>query len=227
MKKNYVLAAALSTYLICGNAKAEDVVEEEKKVTVEKRVEKKGVGFVEVLGGYPASSLDVIVHTEATDRLTLTARGRLAVNYPLGGVPSVSPFVLGAARFNVVDHLNLRLEGYCVPGACRPSAGVEYSGSIGPLHLFGFATMGLKADVDVEFVFVGSYMPKIDDRFGLYFALETATNLGKNGHTFSVQRPRVGLAIDRFQFGVGADLLEVGNNPVPVYNIGAFASGGF
>jgi hypothetical protein len=233
MIKEYVWAAVLATYLLCGSAQAEEPLEEnsvEKQDTKGRNAkepeQKKGAAFIEVMGGYSASTLDAIVHVEVVDGLTLTARGRIEISYPTDGAASVEPFVLGSARFNIVDNLSLRFEGYCLSSGCRPSVGLEYGGSIGDLNLFGFVDVGLQPNVDVEGVLIASYTPTIKNDFGLRFAVETYTNLGTDGHHFSGQRIRAGVCKDTFCVSAAADLLEVGNEGTLHYNVGAAVSVG-
>ena len=218
MKMKNILAPALLTALIAGFAQAEES-------PGEKEEQPSGQAFVELMGGYPTSSLDITAYANLTEKLYLTARGRATVQYEEGTTASVDPFFLGSASFNVVDGFGLRLETYYAAETWRPSIGVEYMGAFGPVNLLGIVTLALPS-TDVEFVFIGSYAPPLTDRLSAYISVEAVTNIGEN-HNFSEQRPRLGVCIDNICFGAGANLLEVGNEGNFSYSVGAFALASF
>ena len=218
-----VLAAALLTALIAGGAQAE---EPSKKEQVELKETPSGAAFVELMAGYPTSTAEVTAFAYLTGRLYLTVRGRTTIQYENGTTPSVDPFVLGSASFNVVDGLGLRLETYYAAEELRPSFGLEYLKEVGPLNVLGIANIGLP-NLDGEFVFIGSYAPQLKDHLSLYLGLELVTNIGKEGHNFSQQRPRLGLCIDNLCFGAGANFEEVGNDGNFSYSVGGFGLGIF
>ena len=222
-----ILAAALLTALIAGNAQADDKKTEEELVHEQEEEQQPTIQtFIELMVGESASSLDTTIYATFTPNLYFTARGRATVHYGRDTTPSVDPLVLGLATFNV-HGLGLRLELYHAAGEMRPSIGVEYMGAFGPVNILAIATIGL-INKDVEGVFIGSYIPQVNDELSLYMGLEEITNFGENGHNFSQVRSRFGVCIKKtdtkenehnFCFLAGVNLDIYGNNSDLRYSI--------
>lgn len=88
--------------------------------------------------------------------------------------------------------------------------------------LFGLASLGLKSDLEYSWFSILRYTPKVGAQWRLYTSLELFFLFQKNRHTYSVQRLRVGLDRNGFQFGLANNLSEFGKAWQTDNNFGGF-----
>lgn len=72
-------------------------------------------------------------------------------------------------------------------------------------------TLELGKNTNVEMFSTLGYDVKINPKINGSCHVENVTNIGRNGHNFSLQKVRVGLAKDRYTFGVALDFEEYNN----------------
>tara|TARA_Y100000310_G_C20656794_1_gene802392 strand:+ start:938 stop:1567 length:630 start_codon:yes stop_codon:yes gene_type:complete len=176
-------------------------------------------GSVEVMAGDKNTTLDTKVMADVAPRTKLFLRGRTSVDYQ----GEVSYFGLADLNVNLVDGLDAVAEAQFIPGVgVVPRLGLGYFKKVDDFSVYGLATAGFNGeDVDAEFLVNLIYKPQLTEDLNLVLNLENVTNIGEQGHNFSVQRLRTGLGIDNYEFGVAADLTEAGGEVTP--NVGGYA----
>jgi hypothetical protein len=181
-------------------------------------------GSVEIMAGDKSTTLDLKVAGELVPRLGIFARNRTTVDYD----KQVSTFGLIDLSYNLVEGLDVVAEAQFSPQAgFVPRLGLQYFHQFGDLSTYFLSTVSLSENPDSENVASLQYKPKITEEMKLYSSLEALTNIGGEGHNFSVQRLRLGLDASGFQFGVAGDFLEIGNEAQVSCNVGGFVSGEF
>jgi len=177
-------------------------------------------GSVEVMAGDKSTTLDTKVRTNVAPRTNLFLRGRTSVDYQ----GEVGYFGLADLSVNLVDGLDAVAEAQFIPGVgVVPRLGLGYFKKVDDFSVYGLATAGLNGEnVDAEFVANLRYAPQLTDDFNLVLNLENVTNVGEQGHNFSVQRLRTGLGHDNYEFGVAVDITEAGGEVTP--NVGGYAA---
>lgn len=93
--------------------------------------------------------------------------------------------------------------------------------------LFGLATVGLKEELEYSWFSILRFTPKINERWKWYTSLELFHLFNKNGHAFSVERIRLGVDWDGYQFGLAANLQQVGTDFNASENWGGFVRKSF
>lgn len=93
--------------------------------------------------------------------------------------------------------------------------------------LFGLATVGLKEQLEYSWFSILRFTPKINERWRWYTSLELFHLFNKNGHAFSVERVRVGVDWQGYQFGLAANLQQVGTGFIGSENWGGFVRKAF
>lgn len=88
--------------------------------------------------------------------------------------------------------------------------------------LFGLASVGLKEELEYSWFSIFRYAPPIGEHWKLFTGLELFTLFNKSGHTFSVQRIRLGLDFKGYQFGLASNLSEAGKKFSTDNNFGGF-----
>lgn len=88
--------------------------------------------------------------------------------------------------------------------------------------LFGLASVGLKKELEYSWFSILRFTPKINEKWKVYTSLELFNLFGKENHLVSVQRLRLGLDYQKFQFGAAANFTELGENWIGRSNVGVF-----
>ena len=88
--------------------------------------------------------------------------------------------------------------------------------------LFGLASAGLKNELEYSWFSIFRFTPKISENIRLYSSLELFHLFARENHLVSVQRIRLGLDYQKFQFGLGANFTEVGRDWTSQQNVGGF-----
>ena len=176
-------------------------------------------GSVEVMAGDKSTTLDTKVMTNVAPRTNLFLRGRTSVDYQ----GKVGYFGLADLNVNLVDGLDAVAEAQFIPSVgVIPRLGLGYFKKVDDFSVYSLATAGFNGeDVDAEFLANLRYKPQLTDDLDLVLNLENVTNVGEQGHNFSVQRLRTGLGHNNYEFGVAADLTEAGGEDTP--NVGGYA----
>lgn len=174
----------------------------------------------EVMVGNKSTTLDIKVTTDVAPRTNLFLRGRTSVDYQ----GEVSYFGLADLSVNLVDGLDAVAEAQFIPDVgVIPRLGLGYFKKAGDFSVYGLVTAGLNGEnVDAEILANIRYAPKLTDNLDLVLNLENITNVGEQGHNFSVQRLRTGLGVDNYEVGVAADFTEAGGEVTS--NVGVYAA---
>lgn len=106
-----------------------------------------------------------------------------------------------------------------------PKAGIQYAKITNDITVFAWSVVETTNDPYVDLFLLARYTPQIVRSLHLFTQIEFvnafATNEVKTNSY--VQRARLGLKIKEFQFGLGADFSQIGNNELTTTsNIGGF-----
>jgi len=93
--------------------------------------------------------------------------------------------------------------------------------------LFGLASVGLKEGFEYSWFSIFRFTPQIRVQFKVYSSLELFTLFGRTDHLGSVQRIRLGLDYQGFQFGAASNFTLIGNDWNAQSNIGGFVRKNF
>ncbi|PHN02576.1 hypothetical protein [Flavilitoribacter nigricans] len=88
--------------------------------------------------------------------------------------------------------------------------------------LFGLASIGLKNELEYSWFSIFRLTPRINGQWKFYSSLELFNLFGKENHLLSVQRIRLGLDYQQFQFGIAGNFTEIGEDWMGSSNIGGF-----
>jgi len=88
--------------------------------------------------------------------------------------------------------------------------------------LFGLASVGLKKAPEYSWFSIFRFTPPLFSDWKLYSSLELYSLFNNSGHIYGVQRVRVGLDKKGWQFGLGGELSEAGNEFQTSSNTGLF-----
>ena len=89
--------------------------------------------------------------------------------------------------------------------------------------LYALASVVLQDELSYSWFSIFRFTPNIGDDWKLYNSVELFSNFNKKGHTFSVQRIRIGLDFKGYQFGLAGNFSELGSSNITTdQNIGGF-----
>ena len=171
-------------------------------------------GSAEILAGQNNTTLDTKVLV-AGDKANIFHRDRMSTNYD----GETSDFHYLAAHY--VPMKGLALGGGVwgtTSNGVKPHIVAQYMGNTGDLSYLQLVS--LRSDPQLKFLTNVSYSPELNDDLSLLIEVENVSIFGKEGHEFSTQRLRSGLESEKYQFGIGADLVEVADSFG--YNLGGF-----
>ena len=177
-------------------------------------------GSLELMAGEEYSTLDTKVATEVVGDINLFLR-QITTSTPEG---EVSYFGLMDLSYKLIGGLDLVGEVQAAPGmGVVPRAGLQYFQALGDSALYTLATASTIEQPDGEFLVNLSYSPELSEDVDLLTNVEALTNVGEEGHNFSVQKLRLGVTLmDRYQIGAAGNLTELGNAGELSYNLGGF-----
>ena len=188
---------------------------------------------VEVMAGDKSVTLDTKLIKPLGEGFGLFNRNRVTLGYQ--GAESiddvkVSSFHVLKLTYAIpgVDGLKTFAGSIMVPGGkVDPIMGMQYAQKFADFTLYQEIAMGMNNPTSPTITWLSnlSYTAELTDGLKLVTNVEGASNFGELGHNFSVQRFRLGLDINGYQFGAAADLTEKGNDVAPRdvgYNLGAF-----
>ncbi len=85
-------------------------------------------------------------------------------------------------------------------------AGVHFFKANGTWMVYALASIALSADLSYGWFSILRYTPDLSDRWKLYTSLELFSSFIETGHVTSVQRMRIGVSWDNYQFGLALNL---------------------
>lgn len=106
-----------------------------------------------------------------------------------------------------------------------PKAGIQYVQSKKELTVFTWLVCETLKQPNLDYFILLRFTPKLNDKLNLYTQLETVNTMPTNtAASFNfTQRLRLGLMINNFQIGAGADLSQTGRTSfMSTNNVGGF-----
>lgn len=88
--------------------------------------------------------------------------------------------------------------------------------------LFGLASVGLKKELTYSWFSILRFTPKLNENWRFYSSLELFHLFAQGTHLISVQRIRLGVEYEQFQWGLAGNLTEVGEEWSRNVNAGVF-----
>jgi hypothetical protein len=164
-------------------------------------------GSVELMATQDQVGMDAKTFT-AYEKLGLFSREIASVGYD----GTVSDFGLTDVTYNIGSG-DLVLEGqYSVSGGWfSPRAGIQGYTSVGPVDLYGLATVeigDLESPALLEVLGTVSHSQDLG-KVDLNSSLEVLVDAGVEGVSFAQEKARVGLSGEHVEGGVGVDLIEI------------------
>ena len=151
-------------------------------------------------------TLDMKLAGDIAPRTSFFARNMASLDYE----NKTGYFGLFDLMFNVVDNLLIVGEAQVVPEeGIIPRAGLGYSVKLGDADFYISPTILTQSNPNLEIFASASYAPNFG-KAGLYAYVEDVTNVGKEGHNYSIQRIRAGptFANGKYSIGGALDLTE-------------------
>lgn len=90
--------------------------------------------------------------------------------------------------------------------------GIHLFKANGRVMLYALPSIGLQSNLSYSWFSILRFTPPLTDRWKLYTSLELFSAFGEAGHVASVQRLRLGLDREGYQFGIGLNLAGIGKN---------------
>lgn len=151
-------------------------------------------------------------------RFSLFSRTRITVDYE----NQASLFSGAYLNYTGKPGIGATLVGTVGGGGAGAAAGAHVFKSKPDWMLFGLAAVGIKSEPDYSWFSIFRYTPKVGEKWKLYASLELYTLFNGNGHVFSVERLRIGLDKQGYQFGLASNHNQSGSDFLPLNNYGPF-----
>ncbi|NQU78135.1 hypothetical protein HQ545_00015 [Candidatus Woesearchaeota archaeon] len=172
----------------------------------------------EVVAGQESATLDTMIFGEIGESAGVGGRIRATVDYE----GNASTLGMVDFTYDLNEGFGAILEAQLSGGGISFRPGVQYVNSWGDFSLYALSTVGVDTDPDLDAIAVLRYQPDLNDRLSFVSQAECVSNFGGEGHNFSIQRLRLGLSVDWFEFGAAGDLREDGNDGDFSYNVGGY-----
>ena len=133
--------------------------------------------------------------------------------------------LFSAAYFNYTSKIGL---GGSIVGSLATGRGggvgigVNFFKATEKFSVFVLVSVDLDKPPTYSWFSIAKYYPVLKNKWKLYSSLELFTQIGNDGHLFSVQRMRLGLSYQKLQFGFGANIWQAGEEYVMDSNLGPF-----
>lgn len=101
-------------------------------------------------------------------------------------------------------------------------AGIHFFKAKPAWTLFALASLGLKKELEYSWFSILRFTPKIKRGWKGYTSLELFHLFNKNGHSFSVERLRLGVDWRGYQFGLAGNFQQIGTDFTAADNLGGF-----
>ncbi|MBW2967161.1 hypothetical protein KY362_01605 [Candidatus Woesearchaeota archaeon] len=172
----------------------------------------------EVLAGQESATLDTMIFGEIGDAAGVGGRIRATVDYE----GNASTFGMIDFTYELYEGFGAIFEAHLSDGGISFRPGLQYVNSWGDFSIYALSTVGVDTAPDVDVIAILRYQPDLTDRLSFVSQAECVSNFGGEGHNFSIQRLRLGLGVDWFEFGAAGDLREDGNSGDFSYNVGGY-----
>ena len=179
----------------------------------------KAGGEVELMAGNKAHTADVKLFGKVAENTGLLARTRVGVDYENNS--SALTFL------DLYQSLGKGFSAALVPQYTSDNglvvmAGPQYIGKFGDLGTIALLATSLEEKPSYTLITSTSYKPKLTSDLNLAAQLETTNIFNNQGHVFSSERVRLGLAKNGFEGGFAADITQIGKEGTLGYNLGAY-----
>ena len=122
-------------------------------------------------------------------------------------------FETGTSYFGLVDltyHLGKGFAGVAEVQAMSgskptPRVGAQMYKEKGPVSLYILTTSSIQKNPNLELLTNLTYAPKLNEKLKGDFRLETVTDIGEEGHQFTIAKARAGVTKDKLSAGLGLD----------------------
>lgn len=179
----------------------------------------KAGGAVELMTGNKAHTVDVKLFGKVAKNTGLLARTRVGVDYENNS--SALTFL------DIYQSLGKGFSAALVPQYTPAKglvmmAGPQYIGRWKDLSTVVLLATSLEEKPSYNLITSTSYRPKLTSDLNFAAQLETTNIFNNEGHVFSTERVRLGLAKNGFEAGVAADITQTGKEGTLDYNLGAY-----
>ena len=179
----------------------------------------KAGGEVELMVGNKAHTVDVKLFGKLAEGTGLLARTRVGVDYKNNS----NALTFLDIYQNIGKGLSVALvPQYTSDNGLIVMAGPQYMGKFGDLSTIALLATSLEEKPSYTLITSTSYKPKLTSDLNLAAQLETTNIFNNQGHVFSSERVRLGLAKNSFEGGVAADFTQTGKEGKFDYNLGAY-----
>ena len=139
---------------------------------------------------------------------SLFSRTRATVDYE----ENTNLFTGGYLNYTTPSGIGGTILGRISSQSAGSDAGVHFFKANAEVMLFALASVELSKELSYSWFSILRFIPSLSDRWKLFTGLELFTNFGEEGHVASVQRLRLGLSREGYQFGFGLNLSGIGKN---------------
>ena len=173
-------------------------------------ITKQSAQSIELMPGdqYVFTDVQFLRSFDKAYRFTLFSRTRAQIDYDdqvdfftagyLNYTTKIGLGVTGLARINNVGS--------------NVDTGIHFLKNTKNISFFGLASVSLTEDNTFSWFSIFRYRPSLNEDWKIYTSVELFTVLNNSGHAASIQRIRLGPEYKTFQFGVAANLLELGDD---------------
>ena len=91
-------------------------------------------------------------------------------------------------------------------------AGLHFFKASKKIMIYALVSIEVSSELSYSWFSIARYTPQLLEKWKLYSSLELFSNFGEDGHVASVQRARVGLDRDGYQFGLAINLSGLGKD---------------
>jgi hypothetical protein len=188
---------------------------------------------VEVFAGQKKTSFDLmffkfVKYKEANSKFLFFNRNRVSLDYRQTAKNYLPSFGFTEA----ISYNHIKLIGFAPVVVAQlnnfgifPKAGIQYYRRKNNFTFFSWVVCETLKNPNLDLFVLARYEPKLSEKVNLFTQLEfiNAFPTKSNANYSLFQRIRVGLKIEDWQYGVGADFNEIGNKTfLNTNNIGGF-----
>jgi hypothetical protein len=189
---------------------------------------------VEVFAGNKKATFDVLFFKffknkeGQNSKFLFFNRNRASIDYAMTETTNLPQFAFTEA----ISYNREKLKGFAPVVVANifnrgifSKAGIQFARIKKDYILFSWVVTETSKDPNIDFFFLGRYIPKITDKINLFSQIElfNALPTAKENIFSFTQRFRLGLKIKEFQFGAGLDLTESGRDHfITTQNMGGF-----
>ncbi len=132
-------------------------------------------------------------------------------------------FTAAYLNYTTKSGIGASLVGRVASRGAGADAGVHYFRSTPSITFFGLASVALTDEFSAAWFSIFRFTPALHEHWKLFSSVELYSLFNSRGHLFSVQRLRLGVGWNSYQFGLGLNLSASGSDyENPFANPGIF-----